>query len=404
MKSQFVFLFSFLLLFMVGCSAPEAPQMESATIPKLLDRSENIQLGKEWETVQNEYARLRDNLSKKPGDLKSKIELAALFCQEARVTGEHGHYFPAAQQLLDEAIANVGDDQNLKFQALALKASVQMSLHTFAEAEKTAREAVAINPHNAQIYGVLVDANVELGRYAEAVQLADKMVSIRPDLRSYSRVSYLREIHGDAPGAIEAMLMAVEAGYPGQEQRAWTMLQLGNLYQRYGQPDQAKTTYRSILEERPNYPFAVAALAELAVENGDLEHAETLLRQAIQSIPEVGFFEQLAAIYQQTGDKKEVARLQKEILEMLEDDTKNGHQMNLEYAAVYLDLFNDPEKALEFAKKEWASRPDNIDVNRCLSKIYLKMGDTAVARQHFEKAVATRSVHPELAELKKQLG
>ena len=51
--------------------------------------------------------------------------------------------------------------------------------------------------------------------------MADKMVSIRPDLRSYSRISYLREIHGDMPGAIEAMKMAIQAGYPGYEDRAW---------------------------------------------------------------------------------------------------------------------------------------------------------------------------------------
>jgi hypothetical protein len=50
------------------------------------------------------------------------------------------------------------------------------------------------------------------------------MMAIRPDLRSYSRVSYLREIFGDIPGAREAMLMAIQAGYPGQEETASTHL------------------------------------------------------------------------------------------------------------------------------------------------------------------------------------
>ncbi len=45
--------------------------------------------------------------------------------------------------------------------------------------------------------------------------MLNRMVSIRPDIRSYSRISYLREIHGDIPGAIEAMELAVEAGAPG---------------------------------------------------------------------------------------------------------------------------------------------------------------------------------------------
>lgn len=52
-------------------------------------------------------------------------------------------------------------------------------------------------------------------------------MSIRPDLRSYSRISYLREIYGDLDGAIEAMKLAVTAGYPGYEQTAWARLTLG---------------------------------------------------------------------------------------------------------------------------------------------------------------------------------
>jgi hypothetical protein len=54
----------------------------------------------------------------------------------------------------------------------------------------------------------LVDGNVEMGNYATAIEEADKMISIRPDIRSYSRASYLREIHGDYPGAIDAMKLA----------------------------------------------------------------------------------------------------------------------------------------------------------------------------------------------------
>ena len=70
----------------------------------------------------------------------------------------------------------------------------------------------SVNPYNAYVYGLLVDGNVEMGNYDTAVSYADKMVSVRPDLTSYSRVSYLREIFGDYAGSIKAMQMAVEAG------------------------------------------------------------------------------------------------------------------------------------------------------------------------------------------------
>ena len=57
-----------------------------------------------------------------------------------------------------------------------------------------------------------MDALVELGEYDEAVRVSDQLQSLKPGLSSYSRVSYLRELHGDHAGAIEAMQMAANAG------------------------------------------------------------------------------------------------------------------------------------------------------------------------------------------------
>ena len=84
-----------------------------------------------------------------------------------------------------------------------------MSQHRFNDALITGKEALALNDFNSGIYGVLVDANVEIGNYKEAVKMADRMMEIRPDLRSYSRASYLREIYGDNEGAKKAMIDAV---------------------------------------------------------------------------------------------------------------------------------------------------------------------------------------------------
>ena len=168
-----------------------------------------------------------------PAAKEPLLNLAYLFVQEARVTGEHPHYYPAALQVLDALLEKAFDPKNahdldLKFRALSTKAGVELSLHEFAKAKKTGEAAIDLNPYNAAIYGVLVDAHVELGDYETAVEMADRMVAIRPDLRSYSRVSYLREIHGDVEGAIAAMTMAVKAGVPGTDQTSWALMTLWN--------------------------------------------------------------------------------------------------------------------------------------------------------------------------------
>lgn len=376
-------------------------------VPKLLDRQEALRNGKEWDDVQNFYAAQCAALRNNPQDLEALLHLSEVFIQEARVTGEHPHYYPAALKALEPVVAKLGaqvqrnpKETDLYFRALSNKASVQLSLHDFSNALTSAEAAVAINPYNAQIYGALVDANVELGHYAKAVEMADKMVSIRPDLRSYSRVSYLREIHGDVPGAIEAMDMAVKAGYPGQESTAWAQLTLGNLYKTYGDWKKAEQQYQMILSERANYPFALAAMAEVAQHRKQYAEAENLLKKACSIIPEVSFYETLAKLYRQSGQKKEMEALLPQIEQMMADDTEKGHNMSLEYAAFYTDLKPDLNKALHYATEEYNRRPDNIDVNRRLALIYAAQKDVAKAKMHFTKASATGSKHPELARLK----
>lgn len=414
-----VYLFALLAgLFLAACSqnsnskiAEAGLNAAPAKLPELLDRNAAIRNGKEWDDVQNIYAAQLKALAANANDHEARLKLSEVFINEARVTGEHPHYYPAALAMVEPVVTDLSGKAMLNpqekdhlFRALSNKASVQLSLHDFSAALETAKKAVAINPYNAQIYGALVDANVELGDYAQAVEMADKMVSIRPDLRSYSRVSYLREIHGDVPGAIEALDMAIKAGFPGQESTAWTRLTLGNLYKTYGDWKNAEAQYLTILEERTDYPFALAALGEVELHKKNYAKAEELLKKACDIIPEVGYYETLAEVYQATGRTAEMEALIPEIEKMMAEDTEKGHNMSLEYAALYTDLKPDYAKALQYAQGEYAKRPNNIDVNRLMARIYAAQQNMAQSKEHFAKASATKSKHPELTELKKMLG
>ena len=393
------------MLFTTSCQSDAKTNKKDNTsiIPQLLDRNAKIQMGKEWDYVQNFYVEQRQSIQNNSADLEAYLNLAQLFVKEARVTGEHGHYYPGALQMVDEILKQNPENTDLRFRALTTKAGVQLSLHEFDQALATGREAIKLNPTNAQIHGVLVDAHVELGQYDQAVAIADKMMSIKPDLRSYSRVSYLREIHGDVEGAIEAMHMAVKAGFPGYEETAWSMLTLGDLYKTYGDYDKAKSVYSAILIDRPDYPFAIAALADIYYLEGDLKNAERKLNEAIQIIPEVGYYVQIAQIYKDQNRTAELNDLMGEVFEMLADDETSGHNMNLEYAHIYLDILDDKDKALEYAKIEYTKRPENIDVNRILAKIYLAKDEMEKVDQYVVAASVTNSKHPELQKIKTKL-
>lgn len=371
-------------------------------MPKLLDRNKDLQTGTEWIDRQNIYVANRNKIVD-TGDDMAHYKLAALFTSEARITGEHGHYYSAALKIIDQLLAKKDVDKDLIFSALTLKAGVLLSLHQFDKALAIGKEAVEMNNYNAQIYGVLTDAYVEMGDYQNAIKAAERMMDIRPDLRSYSRVSYLREIHGDPEGAIEIMQLAVQAGYPGQEETAWAELTLGDLYHIYGKSEHALATYEDILAHRENYPFATAAIAQLKSDEGKQEEAITLLEQAIEVIPEIGFYIQLAEIYKIQNDTEKLKQILTEIRTMFEDDRQSGHNMDLDYAKTLLSLTDDYDEAEKYLMNEYQVRPENIQVNLALAALYEKTGDTEKAKQYLNVASRTKYKHPDLIDLKQKL-
>ena len=368
------------------------------TIPKLLDRNKDLQSGTEWIDRQNIYVANRDKIVDKD-DPMAHYKLATLFVSEARITGEHGHYYPAALEIIEKLLAKEDLDKDLKFSALILKSGILLSLHQFDKALTISQKAIGMNNYNAQAYGVLADAYVEMGDYPKAIKATERMMDIRPDLRSYSRVSYLREIHGDPQGAIEIMQLAVQSGYPGQEETAWAQLALGDLYRLYGKSENALATYEDILTHRENYPFATAAIAQLKSDEGKYTKAIQLLEEAIAVIPEIGFYIQLAEIYKVQGESEKFEQIMADIDEMFEDDRQSGHNMDLDYANTLLSLTDRDDESKKYLDNEYQMRPQNIEVNIAMAKYHQKTGDTSKAKQHLEVASRTKYQHPDLIKL-----
>jgi len=394
MKTIYILAVISLACVFTNCQSKTNKTAATQQWPELLIRPQIIGPENEMAYMLDQYTAITTKLNANPNDTESLLTLAELFMMEARISGEHGHYYPAALQLINKAMESEMKAPQA-YRAMLDKASVLLSLHQFAEAKAIGEKALKLNPHSADIYGVLVDANVELGKYEEAITYADKMVSIRPDLRSYSRVSYLREIHGMVDESIVAMKMAVAAGYPGMEQTEWARLTLGHLYERYGMQDSAMIQYAIALAERPNYPFAIGAMSNCYAAMGQPMKADSLNDVAMSLIPEVSFYVSRAQRELENGNTAKASSMTKEILAMLADDEEAGHQMSLEQARVQLSLLDNPDKALEYAMAEYSVRPDNIDVNKLLAEIYYIQNDYAKSNEHLQKTLITGTKDPE---------
>lgn len=394
-------------LFIGGCGQatgdnPAASTANTTTVStdfaltSLLDRDKNLSY-EEFVKIKAKYDGLTAQYAKNPSDYAALLKLSEIYIYEARVTGEHPYYYTAALQTLDEILkydAQLSKDQ--KFTALFYKATVQLSQHNFNEALATGNKALAVNKLNSGIYGVLVDANVEIGNYDQAVQMCEQMMKIRPDLRSYSRTSYLREIYGDLKGSKEAMLMAINAGAPYSEYKCWAMVTLGKIYEAEGSLDSAAICYELSMKERANYPFGIAGMASIEAKKGNYENSKKTYDEALAILPEIGFTIELAALMQKEGKKAEVDKMIGEIETMFKEDIESGHNMNLEFANFLYSFKNDYKTALEYGLEELKNRPNNIDVNKLLAYVYYGLNDMEKAKKHVEVALRTEKKDADL--------
>lgn len=362
----------------------------------LLERKGSAAKTKEWEQVSDQAKTLLQKIQDNRNDIKSMIALATLYIREARITGNNLYYDRAAMKYANDVLKR---DEN-HFEGLSLKAIIFLSQHHFAEALDIAKKATAINPYNAFVYGTLVDGYVEMGDYNAAVENLEKMMSIRPDMRSYARVSYLREIHGDYAGAIEAMKLAVAAGAPGDEAAAWTRVQLGQLYEKTSEMKLAELHYLTTLEDRPQYPYALAGLARIAVHQKKYKDAIKLFQQADSLITDYSMKEALIEVYELNGENRTAKSLAGTIVKEMDNASKKdrdsaGHYSDRELAYAYLKV-DDNDKALEHALAEYNRRPENIDVNETIAWVYYWRGEYAKALPHVKTAMRTNSLNPTL--------
>ena len=374
MKNRF--LYSFLLVLFVAASAfmltrIKKPGKSETAYSSLLPRKSPLAYAAEWAVVRNNVDVLIRKLNVNPSDIKSLLALTAQYIQEGRNTGNFNYYNEAALKCINAVLEK--DAKN--FEALTFKATILFSQHRFTDGLAIASQVQQLYPYNAYVYGLLVDGYVESGKYKDAIEAADKMISIRPDNRSYSRIAYLREIHGDIAGAIEAMKMAVDAGAPGDENTEWCRVQLGKLFEKTGKISEAKMHYTISTDNRHNYPYALAGLARIAAEEKDYAKALHFYMQADSLIPDHIFKEGIKEIYNLTGQAEKAKMVAEEILNCMKNFSSAGENKNAgqnedhEMAHAYMGI-NNYEKALEFVLQEYNRRPANIEVNETAAIVY----------------------------------
>jgi tetratricopeptide (TPR) repeat protein len=304
-------------------------------------------------------AALQASVRAMPEDVHALDLLGLAYQQRARETGDPV-YYTKSEGVLRRALRLAPDD----LYATGGLGSLALSRHRFRDALALGRRAVALSATTARSYGVVGDALVELGRYREAFAAFDRMVSLKPSLSSYARVSYARELRGDARGAEEAMRLAVDAAIGQPEATAWTHVQLAKLFLGHGRLRSAERELRAALAAYPGYPYAYDQLALVEASRGHLRRAIALERRAADAIPLPQFVASLGDLHRVAGDERAARRQYAVIGAIQRLLAANGVKTDLESAAFDVDHGVRLERALRIARAAHADRPsiDGDDV------------------------------------------
>lgn len=175
---------------------------------------------------------------------------------ESQLTGvarEYEQQLPELKQKVDE---NKEDATARTNYAVALYASKNLE-----EARKQYEEAAKIDGNNATTYNNLGNVYRDLKQNDKAVEAYEKAISLNPqNLNTYSNLANLQLYTlNDAEAAITTYNKGIEA----IENNIQLRLLLGIAYEYDKQPEQARATYQTILDEDPENTAANAALERL---------------------------------------------------------------------------------------------------------------------------------------------
>ena len=295
-------------------------------------------------------ASLQARLRVVPGDWRSFASLGLAYVQQARVTADPS-YYPKAEGVLRRSLSLDRADNDVALTGLG---ALSLARHEFTDALTWGRQARAVNPYDDNVYGVMGDALVELGRYREAFATIQHMVDLKPDLGSYARVSYARELQGDVPGAIAAMRMALHAAGTAQD-ASWASYQLGELYWNTGRVQRAASAYHAALHYDDTFVPPLAGLAKVAWAAGDVDDAIARYRTVVARYPLPEHVIALGDLYATTG-RTALAQRQYALVRTEEQLFRaNGVNVDLELALFDAD-HGRPSDGLRAAREEWSRR------------------------------------------------
>jgi len=323
-------------------------------------------------------------ISDKPTEYSGYNLLATAQVGRAQETSDASFYTQA-----EDAVRKSLEIAPNNFDAAKIRVSILLGEHEYPAALEAARTLNKRVPDDVMVYGLLTDADVELGNYEDAEDSAQWMLNLRPgNLPALTRAAHLRELFGDADGAYELMELAYQSTSPTETgERASILTQMGHLRSASGSTDAAEKLFQQALTALPSYASALGNLAQVRITQKRYAEAVVLLQQRYQGATQAEYLYDLAEALQLAGRDAEARKAfadfeTKSLAESVRKDNSNR-----ELVFYYADHAHQPAKALEVAKQEYAWRHDVYTLDAYAWALHVN-GQDAEARKQIEAALA----------------
>jgi tetratricopeptide (TPR) repeat protein len=328
------------------------------------------------EEIDREIKRLQDEARSNSERADTMKRLGWAFITKARLSYDPGYYKLSEQCAL--CVRSKNDDDP---DALLLQGHILQSLHKFKDGEPIARKLVTIR-NEAFDYGLLGDVLMEQGRLTEAVGAYQKMIDLRPDLQSYTRIAHMRWLKGDLDGAIEVMRMAVTSGSPRDpEPTAWAYTRLGIYELQAGDTEIATKSAEIAFQFSENYAAAFLLHGRILLGQGKAKEAvESLQRAAaLTRLPEYEWT--LADALREAGEPEPAERVESSLV-------RDGAMNDPRTFSLYLATRRQQvRQALKLAQDELDTRADVFTMDT-LAWALNANGRLPEAREYSKKALS----------------
>ena len=362
---------------------------------------------------------------------EDRTQLAALYLARSREDGSFADLGRAERA----AAASLELRHNRNGKAAVLLASALMGQHRFTEAYDVAAQASSREPGVPNYDALLGEVALELGRYDEADSIFralrhDPSVETQPTL--LARLARWEELSGRPDAALRLLALAArEIRSPsgaGDEPTAWFAYRAADVALRAGMLGVADSCIRVGLLARPNDPRLLSAASRLAWMRGKWNVATQYGERSVAIVPEPATLALVSDAYRAAGDTANAAQYADAmrtivlanpgalhrawslfLLDRDDDVDAVTRRVTMELRHrrdVYgFDLYawalhkqHRDQEALTAARRATSRGVRDAQLYYHLAEISRAVGDTATARDAYERALAINpAFHPVFA-------